>query len=85
MSSLPASMKKTRLKMKALECFQHLPHYNTMGAICCHGNQSSDPIWPKTSFRLSPTPIMLQLKLVAIGPLVAEIFTFESVDTQTTA
>ena len=23
-------------------------HYNPMGAICCHGNQSSDPIWPKT-------------------------------------
>ena len=24
------------------------PHYNPMGAIRCHGNQSSDPIWPKT-------------------------------------
>ena len=24
------------------------PHYNPMGDICCHGNQSSDPIWPKT-------------------------------------
>ena len=24
------------------------PHYNPMGAICCHGNQSSDPILPKT-------------------------------------
>ena len=24
------------------------PLYNPMGAICCHGNQSSDPIWPKT-------------------------------------
>ena len=23
------------------------PHYNSMGAICCHGNQSSDPTWPK--------------------------------------
>ena len=23
-------------------------HYNSMGAICCHGNQSSDPIWIKT-------------------------------------
>ena len=20
----------------------------SIGAICCHGNQSSDPIWPKT-------------------------------------
>ena len=22
--------------------------YNSMGAICCHGNQCSDPTWPKT-------------------------------------
>ena len=45
---LPASMKKIRSKMKALECSQHFPHYNPMGAIRCHGHQSSDPIWPKT-------------------------------------
>ena len=48
MFSLPASMKKTRSKMKALEWSQHFPHYNPMGAIRCHGHQSSDPIWPKT-------------------------------------
>ena len=47
-SSLPASMKKIRSKMKALACSQHFPHYNPMGAICCHGHQSSDPIWSKT-------------------------------------
>ena len=23
---------------------QDISHYNPMGAICCHGNQSSDPI-----------------------------------------
>ena len=46
--SLPAIMKKIRSKMKALECSQHFPHYNFMGAIRCHGHQSSDPIWPKT-------------------------------------
>ena len=45
---LPASMKKIRSKMKALECSQHFPHYNPMGAIRCHGNQSTNPIWPKT-------------------------------------
>ena len=39
MSSLPASMKKIQSKMKVLECSQHFPHYNPMGAICCHGNQ----------------------------------------------
>ena len=48
MFSLSASMKKIRSKMKALEWTQHFPHYNPMGAIRCHGHQSSDPIWPKT-------------------------------------
>ena len=44
MFSLPASMKKIRSKMKALEGSQYFPHYNPMGAIRCHGHQSSDPI-----------------------------------------
>ena len=48
MFSLPASMKKIRSKMKALEWTQNYPHYNPMGAICCHGNQSSNPTWSKT-------------------------------------
>ena len=48
MFSLPASMKKIRSNLKALECSQHFPHYNPMGAIRCHGHQCSDPIWPKT-------------------------------------
>ena len=48
MFSLLASMKKIQLKMKALEWTQHFPHYNPMGAIRCHGHQSSDMIWPKT-------------------------------------
>ena len=48
MFSLPASMKKIQSKMKALECLQHFPHYNPMGAIRCNGHQSSSPIWPKT-------------------------------------
>ena len=41
---LPASMKKIRSKMMAREWSQHFPHYNPMGAIRCHGHQSSDPI-----------------------------------------
>ena len=45
---LPASMKKIRSKMKALEWTQHFPHYNPMGAICCHGNLSSNTTWSKT-------------------------------------
>ena len=47
-SSLPARIKKNQSKMKELEWSQGLPHYNPMGAICCHGNQSSNPIWSKT-------------------------------------
>ena len=41
-------LKKIRSKMKALEWTPHFPYYNPMAAIRCHGNQSSDPIWPKT-------------------------------------
>ena len=48
MFSLPATMKKIRSKMKALEWTQHFPHYNPMGDICCLGNQSSNPTWSKT-------------------------------------
>ena len=40
--------KKNKSKMKGLEWSQDFPHYNPMGAICCHGNQSSDQILPKT-------------------------------------
>ena len=35
--------------MKELECSQDFPHHNPMVTICCHGNQSSDPIWSKTN------------------------------------
>ena len=45
---LPASMKKIQSKMRALECSKHFPHYIPMGAICCQGHQSSDPIRSKT-------------------------------------
>ena len=62
MFSLPASMKKIRSKMKALELTQHFPNYNPMGAICCHGNQSSNPTSSKTYCNQSPTPMMLQIK-----------------------
>ena len=48
LSSLLARIKKNQSKMKELEWSQGFPHYNPMGAICCHGNQSSYPIWPKT-------------------------------------
>ena len=40
MSSLPASIKKIRSKMKALEWTQHFPHYKSMGAM-----ETSGRIW----------------------------------------
>ena len=48
--------------MKELEWSQGFSHYNPMVAICCHGNKSSYPIWPKTLCSQSPTPMMLQMK-----------------------
>ena len=42
LSSLPARIMKNQTKMKELEWSQDFPHYNLMGASCCHGNQSSD-------------------------------------------
>ena len=50
------------IKMKTLEWSQDFPHYNPMGAICNHRNQSSDSIYLKTQCSLSPTPMLLQLK-----------------------
>ena len=54
-----------------------------MGAIRCHGNQSSDPIWPKTLCSQSPPQWCSRWNLITIGQLVSEIFMFESVDTRT--
>ena len=55
-SWLPARIKKNQSKMKELEWAQGFPHYNPMGAICCHGNQSSNPIWSKNLMQSIPHP-----------------------------
>ena len=44
LSSLPARIKRNQSKMKELVWSQGFTHYNPTGAICCHGNQSSDQI-----------------------------------------
>ena len=36
------------IKNEGPRVLTRFPHYNPMGAIRCHGNQSSNPIWPKT-------------------------------------
>ena len=50
MSSLPARMKKIKLKMKALECSQDFSHYKSMGIFpdCSRAANSPvlGPIWP---------------------------------------
>ena len=40
--------KEDPIKNEGASVVTSFPHYNPMGAICCHGNQSSDPIRPKT-------------------------------------
>ena len=62
MSLLPASIKRIGLKTTEKRCRHRFPHYKSMGAFCCHRNQSFDPICPKTLCSLSPTPVMLHIK-----------------------
>ena len=62
MSSLPASIKRIGSKTIKKRWRHHFPHYKSMGAFCCHGKQSFDPICPKLLCNLSPTPMMLHIK-----------------------
>ena len=62
MSSLPARIKKIQSKTTEKRCRHRFSHYKSMGAFCCHGNQSFDLICPKTLCSLSPTPVMLHIK-----------------------
>ena len=61
MSSLPASIKRIGSKTTEKRWRHRFPHYKTMGAFCCHGNQTFDPICPKTLYSLSPTPVTLHI------------------------
>ena len=62
MSSLPASIKRIGSKTTEKRWINRFPHYKSMGAFCFHGNQSFDPICPKTLCNLSPTLMMLHIK-----------------------
>ena len=70
MSSLPASMKRIGSKATEKRWRHRFPHYKSMGAFCCHGNQSFDPICTKTLCSLSPTPVMLHIKFDQDWPTV---------------
>ena len=41
------NMKALGLVVSEKKIFICFSHCKSMGAICCHGNQSSDPTWPK--------------------------------------
>ena len=62
MSSLPASVKRIRSKATEKRLRHHFPQYKSMGAFCCHGHPSFDPICLKTLCSLSPPPVMLHIK-----------------------
>ena len=68
--------KKNQSKMKELELSQDFPHFKTMRAICCHGNQSYDLKLAPNLMQSIPTTMMLQMKL----NIDSEIFMFESVN-----
>ena len=54
--------KKDRIKNNREKVETSFTHYKSMGAFCCQGNQSFDPIRPKTLCILSPTLVMLHIK-----------------------
>ena len=53
---------KDRIKSNREKVETSFSHYKSIGAFCCHGNQSFDPICPKTLCSLFPTPVMLHIK-----------------------
>ena len=61
-SSLPASKKRIGSKTTEKRWRHLFSHYKSTGAFCCDGNQSFDPICPKTLCSHSPTPMMLHIK-----------------------
>ena len=69
------------IKNEGARVATRFPRYNSMGAICCHGNEISDPIWPKILMQPFPHPNDASDKiwLQSAGPLAAEIFMFERV------
>ena len=76
---LTCRYKNDRIKNNREKVRHHFPHYKPMGTYCCHGNQSFDPLCPKTVWSLSPTPMMLHIKLIKFDLLASEIFKFKSV------
>ena len=62
MSSLPASIKRIWSKTNEKRWRHRFPHYKSMGAFCCHGHQSFDPICLTTLCSLSSPAVMLHIR-----------------------
>ena len=62
MSSLPLSIKRIGSKATEKRWRHQFSHYKSMGAFCCHGHQSFDPICLKTLCSLSPPLVILHIK-----------------------
>ena len=54
--------KKDRIKSNREKVETPFSHYKSMGAFCCHGHHSFDPIYLKTLCSLSPPPVMLHIR-----------------------
>ena len=66
--------------MASEKIFLSFSHYKFMEAICCHSNQSSNPISPKTLCSLSHGLWCFTWNLIKTGRLILEIYYFERVD-----
>ena len=61
-ASFPASIERIGSKATEKRWRHYFPHYKSMGAFCCHGHQSFDPICLKTLCSLSSPPVMLHIR-----------------------
>ena len=53
--------KEEPIKNEGARVVASFPHYHPMGAICCHGNQSSNSIWTKPVCSQFIIPMMRQI------------------------
>ena len=69
----PCYLQKSR---RSNQKWRHLPHYNPIGAICCHGNIVLIQSGPKPNAAFPLHNWCFRWNLVVTGPQVAAIFMF---------
>ena len=80
MSSLPASIKRTRSKTTEKRWRHRFPHYKSMGAFCCHGNTEFWSNLPQNLMQPFPHPSDATYKIWTRLANWLQRFKFESVD-----